>query len=524
MKVNNFFYELNFLTKFSNLKYKKLRLLLSVLFINLSVGLDILIILIFSKYFSNQTSTDFLVVEYIFENMYIFPIIVVFRFLFFYLDKLNQLNFKENINKDLKYFTLNELYKSGRYSISDTNFYVNNVSSHVSFFYSALIQFSNNIIQFIIYFSFLIITNFNLLFTMSFIGLVLFIPTRFLLSKSRKFADLSYTTSKAIVGEIQKIIDNLLLIKVLKTHIKEFNSFQKRLNNLKNIETKNQIIKDFNASFPTFSITLILSFLISFFTVLKNLTLDFLGGILRLVQTIGQINGSLTSLVNSRVHLEKLTELIQENESSDEYQIIINEDLEKAIVMENIEFKYKNSEEPLFTNLNLEFEKYKHYVIVGPNGTGKSTLMGLIGGVLRPVNGTVNVCDDNLAYVGANSLIFENTVKANLVYGLEDKKVSDSVLSEYLNKFSVFEENNLDRVINNNSVSSGQSQKISFIRALLKEPEILLLDESTSNLDEDSKLLIRDILNKFENSIINVTHNAEDFDYDEKIDMGKLRN
>tara|TARA_B100000579_G_scaffold113999_1_gene91249 strand:- start:955 stop:2034 length:1080 start_codon:yes stop_codon:yes gene_type:complete len=359
---------------------------------------------------------------------------------------------------------------------------------------------------------------------MSFIGLVLFIPTRFLLSKSRKFADLSYTTSKAIVGEIQKIIDNLLLIKVLKTHIKEFNSFQKRLNNLKNIETKNQIIKDFNASFPTFSITLILSFLISFFTVLKNLTLDFLGGILRLVQTIGQINGSLTSLVNSRVHLEKLTELIQENESSDEYQIIINEDLEKAIVMENIEFKYKNSEEPLFTNLNLEFEKYKHYVIVGPNGTGKSTLMGLIGGVLRPVNGTVNVCDDNLAYVGANSLIFENTVKANLVYGLEDKKVSDSVLSEYLNKFSVFEENNLDRVINNNSVSSGQSQKISFIRALLKEPEILLLDESTSNLDEDSKLLIRDILNKFENSIINVTHNAEDFDYDEKIDMGKLRN
>ena len=523
MKVLNFFSELNFLSQFSNLKFKKTRLIISVFFVNLSAGLDILIILIFSKFFSDQISGDYWIVETILSNLYLFPLVVFLRFTFFYLDKLNQINFKESINKDLKVFTLKELYLNGRYSLSDTFFYVNNVSGHVSYFYSSLIQLINSLVLFLIYFSFLVFADIELLFLMSIIGLLLFLPTRFLIKKSSKYADISYTTNKKIVGEIQRIIDNLLLIKVLKTNNKEFEGFEKSLKYLKIIETKNQIVKDVNASFPNFSITLILSFLIAFVSILKSLTLDFLGGVIRLVQTVGQINSSLTSLVNSRVHLEKLTKLIKSNESNTDYEIKISSTLDSnALKISGVDFKYNDSEYFIFKNLKFEFQKNKHYVIVGPNGTGKSTLMGLVSGVLRPNIGAIESHSDNFAYVGANSLIFEDSVKENLVYGLAEKEFDNKTLKEYLDSFKVFEENNLDRLIDNHSVSSGQSQKISYIRALLKEPEILLLDESTSNLDEESKIYINTLLNNFSGTIINVTHNPEDFDYDLKINIGDL--
>ena len=525
MKVKNFLSDLNFLSQFSNIKYKKTRLLLSIIFVNLSAGLDIVIILVFSKYFSNQISSGFWIVETIFDNMFLFPIVVLLRFTFFYLDKLNQMDFKENMNKDLKVFTLRELYLNGRYSLSDTFFYVNNVSSHVSYFYRSLIQLINNIVQFFVYFLFLVFADIELLFTMLAIGLFLFLPTKFLIQKSSKYADLSYKATKKMASDIQRIIDNLLLIKVLKTSKKEFEKFENSLQFLKNIEIKNQIVKDVNATFPTFSITLILSVFIAFMSILKNLTLDFLGGVLRLVQTVGQINGSLTSLVNSRVHLENFTTLLKDNELNTEYEIKVNSKFEKnALKIQNLDFKYNNSEHFIFKNLEFEFTKNKHYVIVGPNGTGKSTLMGLVGGVLRPNNGIVESCSDNIGYVGANSIIFDDTVKENLVYGLKNIKIDDKVLIEYLKNFKVFEEISLDRLIDNSSLSSGQSQKISYIRALLKGPEILLLDESTSNLDVESKVFINTLLKDFTGTIINVTHNPDDFDYDIKINIEDLTN
>jgi ABC-type bacteriocin/lantibiotic exporter with double-glycine peptidase domain len=69
----------------------------------------------------------------------------------------------------------------------------------------------------------------------------------------------------------------------------------------------------------------------------------------------------------------------------------------------------------------------------------------------------------------------------------------------------------LEKHISNKTLSSGQLQKISFIRSLLGDVEILLLDESTSNLDINSKNLIFDILSKSSLTILNATHNADDF-------------
>ena len=82
-----------------------------------------------------------------------------------------------------------------------------------------------------------------------------------------------------------------------------------------------------------------------------------------------------------------------------------------------------------------------------------------------------------------------------------------------LQQFKLFNEENidLDKKVSNKTLSMGQMQKISFIRALLSGVEILILDESTSNLDEESRELIFEILKELNITIINSTHNKEDF-------------
>ena len=88
-----------------------------------------------------------------------------------------------------------------------------------------------------------------------------------------------------------------------------------------------------------------------------------------------------------------------------------------------------------------------------------------------------------------------------------------------IDKFNLFAEKkvSLDYTINNKSLSSGQMQKISFMRALLSYSDILFLDESTSNLDDDSKKLISSALDDLNITIVNCTHNPEDFNYDANI-------
>ena len=95
--------------------------------------------------------------------------------------------------------------------------------------------------------------------------------------------------------------------------------------------------------------------------------------------------------------------------------------------------------------------------------------------------------------------------------------------------FKLFDDDNYDLsfVISNRTLSSGQMQKISFIRALLANTELLLLDESTSNLDTETRDLIFSILKKEDITIINSTHNHDEFSYDNHVKIeykGDLRN
>ena len=186
-----------------------------------------------------------------------------------------------------------------------------------------------------------------------------------------------------------------------------------------------------------------------------------------------------------------------------------------GLVLHDISFKYFGSSNYLFENLNLEFIKNSHTIITGNNGSGKSTILGLLSGILTPDKGTVTSFSSKFSYVGATPLIISASLRDNLVYGNKNK-LDDSELIKMVDEFKVFQNNEigLDDRISNKNLSSGQMQKISFIRALLSNPEILVLDEATSNLDFESKKIINNYINKLNLTIINSTHNNDELTYD----------
>ena len=127
-----------------------------------------------------------------------------------------------------------------------------------------------------------------------------------------------------------------------------------------------------------------------------------------------------------------------------------------------------------------KLKKNTHNILTGPNGSGKSTLLGLVAGVFYSQEGKVISYSQNFGYIGAVPLIFSASLKENTLYG-NSKNVKDEEIVHFLKDFDTFKEESsydINRQIDNKSLSSGQMQKIAFVRALLSDLEILLLDES----------------------------------------------
>jgi ABC-type multidrug transport system fused ATPase/permease subunit len=223
-------------------------------------------------------------------------------------------------------------------------------------------------------------------------------------------------------------------------------------------------------------------------------------------------------VINSHVHLEKLHTVDKNKKVINSQYFKLNKSInpEIAIEFQDVSFNYMGSDSSIFKNLNIDILKNRHTIITGANGSGKSTFLGICAGVFYPESGTVNTYSNKYGYVGVTPLIFTDSLRNNLLYGNE-YKIDDHNIIELIKKFQLFNESfdiNLDKIVSNKSLSSGQMQKISFIRALLSKVDILILDESMSNLDSSTKELIYEILGKLELTIINSTHSTENLAYD----------
>ena len=433
---------------------------------------------------------------------------------------------------------MKEVFDKGNYLISDAYFYVHTISEQVGGFYSTLATFIGSFVQIVFFSMYLLLTNFPIFLSFVVGFIIVSIPSYFLTKFGRKHAHLAYMKADELSSNLEKVLDNSYLIKILKLVKKEINQYSINLNKFYKSRLNEINSGTLNHIMPVTLTLLVLSIFLVFFQGMKLITFDFIGVLIRLFQALGLLNKNVHVLSAYHVYLEKLYQIEQNRGNKNISNFVISDDENHEIIkFQNVSFKYFDSDIYIFEDLNLNFDKNKHTVITGPNGSGKSTLIGLLSGILYPEKGTVITSQCKFGYVGAKPMILNSTLRENLLYG-NNENINDEKLINIIKKFNLFDEEekyNLDEVISNKNLSSGQMQKISFSRVLLNDVNVLILDESTANLDQETKTQIYEIISQLDITIINSTHSIDElldfdiqieiqFDKDEKKIINKTNN
>ena len=193
----------------------------------------------------------------------------------------------------------------------------------------------------------------------------------------------------------------------------------------------------------------------------------------------------------------------------------------------NVHFSYDDSKEILH-NINLKFEKGKTYALIGPTGGGKTTTASLISRLYDATKGTILLDGKDIrsyspeertkkiGFILQEPFLFTGTVKDNILYGnSEYKDFSDEELEKIIEDanlnalLAIFDEGLNTKITSaSDSISLGQKQLIAFMRAVLRNPELLILDEATANIDTITEQLLSSILNKLskETTLVIIAH------------------
>lgn len=506
-KVKIFISDLFKVIKLVKVSKKKIFILKISLANNLIVFFDILTILFFSKIFT-KTEIDIPLLNNFFEYEIFLPVCIFLRFFFLYYERVTITKFQYKVEQTLREDLLLKIFENGSFSISDAYFYINELSRQVASFFSTFSIFFGSLIQLLLFSTYLIFTEFNavLYFLVGF--LILVIPTTYLTKQGRKYAHITYVQFQKISGDIEKILENMYLIKISKKVNSELGLFSENLRILYSSRIQDVKVGTLNNLLPNFSTLFLLSFLLTFTAIKEFLTLDFIAILLRMFQALGNLNKNIHMVSAYHVYLEKLYNVEELDQKINHKNYIIDKSANSVVEFKNVTFQYFNAESPTFEKLNLHIQKNKHTVLTGPNGSGKSTLIGLASGNLFPTKGNIISKTSKIGYVGSTPLIIKSSLKENILYG-NSKNITEDDMLKILTNLELYSnpnELNLDQQISNKSLSTGQMQKISFARAVLGEKELLILDESTANLDTESKQKIYTLLSELELTILNSTH------------------
>lgn len=228
--------------------------------------------------------------------------------------------------------------------------------------------------------------------------------------------------------------------------------------------------------------------------------------------------------------------LVLESDLSNVRDVSLSEN-EAVLEFKNVNFTYPGGREVLH-NVNLSLEKGKTYALVGPTGGGKTTTASLMARLYDPTTGTVllhgkdirsftpDERTQKIGFILQEPVMFTGTVKENILYGNSElsaysnqqleKIIHDSGLEGLLKRFDQGLETKL--TASGDAVSLGQKQLIAFMRAVLRSPDILILDEATANIDTVTEQLLEDILKKLPSTTtkiiiahrLNTIENADD--------------
>tara|TARA_B100000787_G_scaffold93287_1_gene68865 strand:+ start:14262 stop:15980 length:1719 start_codon:yes stop_codon:yes gene_type:complete len=243
----------------------------------------------------------------------------------------------------------------------------------------------------------------------------------------------------------------------------------------------------------------------------------------------GNYGKAVLNELNQLFHKKKLNIDLMTNKKKFNFDKII------SLNLKNLNFRYENKEKQILKNLNLELKTNQFIGIRGETGAGKSTLVDIITGLLKPESGSFTINEkkfsslpknwhNNISYVPQNISLIDDTLERNIALGINDKHIDRNKIMEViklskLNKFS--QSSYIDSVLGENGlqVSGGEKQRIGIARALYYDRKIFIFDEATNALDENTEVGILENLreNLKDKIVIFISHKSTTLKFCDKI-------
>ena len=238
---------------------------------------------------------------------------------------------------------------------------------------------------------------------------------------------------------------------------------------------------------------------------------------MKLFDSISAINQYLTIIHSSVQLLDKIDKFEASNDKTIEKPVLL---AWNSLSISDLEFGY-TTDRALFSNVNLQLDKGKWYVLNGASGTGKSTLFKLLLQQLEPQKGVILIDGINMtqyntdklfSYLRQQGYMFDTSIKENILLGKDESDNFKEIIKQL----------DIDLTKSITDLSGGEKQKVAIARLLVNPNPIILLDESFSSIDIASSKMILGNLSKLENTmVIIITHRMqelEDIEY-ETIDI-----
>ena len=242
----------------------------------------------------------------------------------------------------------------------------------------------------------------------------------------------------------------------------------------------------------------------------------------RLMPALQQIYNAKTQIRFSEPSLNNLHKDIMNLKKYKKPEIKVSDfTFKEEISLKKIDYKYPNNEKHSLKNIDLTIPAYSKIGIVGSTGSGKTTMVDLILGLLEPTKGTVSVdgriinkenlrsWQNNIGYVPQQIFLSDTTITNNIAFGFDPEKIDHRLIERsakiaQIHDFVVNElSNGYKTTIGERGVrlSGGQRQRIGIARVLYKNPKLIIFDEATSALDNQTEQIVIEAINNLKNDV-----------------------